>query len=75
MELPRGEYDLVIMMPSKKDILDNWIKHHIYGDCYQMKKKKVAFPLGFYSGGILSQLFAFWTSFPNLYPFNARSFL
>jgi hypothetical protein len=23
----------------------------------------------------LSQLFAFWTSFPNLYPFNARSFL
>jgi hypothetical protein len=39
VELPRGEYDLVIMMSAKKDILGNWIEHHIYGDYYLMKKK------------------------------------
>ncbi len=39
VELPRGEYDLVIMMPAKKDILGSWMEHHIYGDYYPMKKK------------------------------------
>jgi hypothetical protein len=39
MELPRGEYDLVIMMLANKKKFGSWIKHHIYGDYYPMKKE------------------------------------
>ncbi len=49
MELFKGEYVSTTMMPAKKDIFGNWIKHHMCGDYYPMNKRihsdKYAMPL------------------------------
>jgi hypothetical protein len=38
VELLRDEYALAIVMPTKKDIFGNWIKHHMCGDYHPMNK-------------------------------------
>jgi len=38
VELFKGEYVLIIVMPTKKDTFGNWIKHHMCGDYHPMNK-------------------------------------
>jgi hypothetical protein len=49
VELSRGEYASITMMPTKKDIFHNWTKHYMCGDYHPLNKQtcleKYAMPL------------------------------